>query len=149
MARVNLTDVLSTIDTTATADSTASAPELAPTTPEIPRRSKPRSNGLHPAPAPVPDRSAAEQPRGPRYLQLDRKDLRIRGDQADELSALTRRLNRARGSAGERITDNTLIRVAIDLLLQQRDRLAGRSEAELTASVISGVTESGSPEDNP
>jgi hypothetical protein len=71
----------------------------------------------------------------PRYLQLERKELRVRLDQADDLARLTRRLNRARRGAGERITDNTLIRVAIDLLLQHSDRLAGSTEQELRQSV--------------
>ncbi len=66
---------------------------------------------------------------------MERKELRLRVDQADELGRLTRRLNRARAKAGERITDNTLIRVAIDLLLQQGDRLAGGTEEELRKSV--------------
>ncbi len=71
----------------------------------------------------------------PRYLQMERKELRLRVDQADELGRLTRRLNRARAKAGERITDNTLIRVAIDLLLQRSDRLAGATEDELRKSL--------------
>ena len=71
----------------------------------------------------------------PRYLQLERKELRVRLDQADDLARLTRRLNRVRRGAGERITDNTLIRVAIDLLLQHSDRLAGSTEEELRKSV--------------
>ncbi len=71
----------------------------------------------------------------PRYLQMERKELRLRVDQADELGRLTRRLNRARAKSGERITDNTLIRVAIDLLLQRSDRLAGATEDELRKSL--------------
>ncbi len=71
----------------------------------------------------------------PRYLQLERKELRIRLDQADDLARLTRRLNRARGRTGERITDNTLIRVAVDLLLTRSGRLSGATELELRNSV--------------
>ena len=72
---------------------------------------------------------------GPRYLQFERKELRIRVDQADELARLTRRINRARRGAGERITDNTLIRIAVDLLLEQSGRLAGTTEDELRESL--------------
>jgi hypothetical protein len=72
---------------------------------------------------------------GPRYLQLERKELRIRVDQADELARLTRRINRARRGAGERITDNTLIRVAIDLLLERTVQLEGTTEDELRKSL--------------
>jgi len=75
----------------------------------------------------------------PRYLQFTRKESRIRADQADRLAVHVRRLNRARrhrdGPVGERITDNTLIRVAIDLLLDQADQLAGTTEDELRTSV--------------
>lgn len=72
---------------------------------------------------------------GPRYLQLERKELRIRVDQADELARLTRRINRARRGAGERITDNTLIRVAVDLLLERTAQIAGTTEDELRRSL--------------
>jgi len=75
----------------------------------------------------------------PPYLQLIRKEARIRADQADQLAAEVRRLNQARkhrsGPVGERITDNTLIRVAIDLLFSRADDLAGITETELRNSV--------------
>lgn len=74
---------------------------------------------------------------GPRYLELDRKELRIRGDQADDLTVLTRQLNRARKGEGQRITDNTLIRVAIDLLLRDGAKLQGTTEADLLRSALS------------
>jgi len=66
---------------------------------------------------------------------MERKEARIRLDQADALAQLTRRLNRARGGGGERITDNTLIRVAVDLLLARSDRLGGATEDELRESL--------------
>jgi len=72
---------------------------------------------------------------GPRYLQLERKEARIRLDQADALAHMTRRLNRARSGGGERITDNTLIRVAVDVLLEQSSRLVGTTEEELRQSL--------------
>ena len=72
---------------------------------------------------------------GPRYLALTRKEARFTDDQLDELSALTRQLNKTRQGRGERITDNTLIRVAVDLLLQRADELAGHDENELRQSV--------------
>lgn len=78
---------------------------------------------------------ALEQEAGPRYLQMERKEARLRLDQADALARLTRRLNRARAGSGERITDNTLIRVALDALLARSDQLSGATEAELRKSV--------------
>jgi hypothetical protein len=73
--------------------------------------------------------------RDPGISSSERKELRIRVDQADELARLTRRINRARRGAGERITDNTLIRIAVDLLLEQSGRLAGTTEDELRKSL--------------
>lgn len=72
----------------------------------------------------------------PKYLRMERKDARLRPDQVDKLDALTRRLKRARRHRDEPITDNTLIRVAVDLLLAHADLLAGDTENELRASVL-------------
>lgn len=40
-----------------------------------------------------------------------------------------------RGGVGERLTDNTLIRVALDLLMQRGDELAGTTDDELSLSL--------------
>lgn len=72
----------------------------------------------------------------PRYLTLVRKEARVREDQAEALAQLRRRINRERTERGEPITDNTLIRVAIDLLTMRADRLAGNTEDELRKSVL-------------
>lgn len=77
----------------------------------------------------------------PKYLQLERKEVRLRLEQLDELTNLTRRLNRSRKGKGERLTENTLIRVAIDLLLEKSDQLQGSTEDELLKSVSLEVTE--------
>lgn len=69
------------------------------------------------------------------YDQLERKETRLRPDQYNRLSGISRTLNRARDGKGERITENTLIRVAIDLLLQRETELAGATETELRQSV--------------
>jgi pyruvate/2-oxoglutarate dehydrogenase complex dihydrolipoamide acyltransferase (E2) component len=55
----------------------------------------------------------------PPYLTYVRKECRLRPDQLDALTALARRLNRERKGKGERITENTLIRLAIDIFLNQ------------------------------
>lgn len=70
-----------------------------------------------------------------RFDEMERKETRLRADQLEALAAETKRLNRERNRAGDRITDNTLIRVAIDLLLARRSDLAGLSEVELRKSV--------------
>lgn len=81
------------------------------------------------------DEAARETPAEPMYERLERKDLRLRDDQFAELTALARQVMRARTVKVERITENTLIRVAIDLLLAHSQRLRGNTEAELRKSV--------------
>ncbi|MBG6099075.1 hypothetical protein [Nocardioides luteus] len=91
-----------------------------------------------PKPAPAPKKQNSAKPAtktktakaapivegdGPRYLKLTRKEARFTDEQLDGLTVLTRRLNKRRGGAGERFTDNTLIRVAVDLLLSEADTL--------------------------
>jgi hypothetical protein len=82
----------------------------------------------------------------PKFAQLTRKEARVREDQYAALSTLARTLMRHRTIKDERITENTLIRVAIDLLLVHGGRLAGSTEDELRASVTSEVPESGTSE---
>ena len=85
------------------------------------------------------------RPRRRRWDQLERKEARLRPDQVETLARTARSLSRqARRSRpadteSERITDNTLIRVAVDLLLTRRDQIAGTTEAELRRSV--GLTD--------
>jgi hypothetical protein len=92
------------------------------------RRRPPRQ----PAAAP---QTPAEIPGLPKYLRLERKELLIWPDQITNLSILARVLNRNRGGAGERITTNTLIRVAAALLLSRSQDLAGTTEEELRRSL--------------
>jgi hypothetical protein len=73
----------------------------------------------------------------PKWQRLERKELRLRADQLDELARIRRALNRQRGGEGERITENTLIRVAVDVLLGRAGRLRGTTEDELRKSVTS------------
>lgn len=69
------------------------------------------------------------------YTELVRKELRLHADQADELTMLASKVQRARREKGERITDNTLIRVAVDLLLQRQAELVGSTEDELRVAL--------------
>ncbi|BFH76967.1 hypothetical protein TthTF19_21230 (plasmid) [Thermus thermophilus] len=88
------------------------------------------AGGLQEAPTPREERTG-EAPHGggleapspgerplPPYLTYVRKECRLRPDQLDALTALARRLNRERKGKGERITENTLIRWAVDMLLE-------------------------------
>lgn len=73
---------------------------------------------------------------GPKYLQLERKDTLLWPGQLNELTVLRRVLNRRKPKGeGERITENTLIRLAIDLLLANAGQLRGSTEDELRQSL--------------
>ena len=109
--------------------------ELVPETVDAPVTADGPVRGVIQAPRTGEVRQPANPEPGPRYLQLERKEARIRLDQADALAHMTRRLNRARSGGGERITDNTLIRVAVDSLLAQSGRLVGTTEEELRQSL--------------
>lgn len=115
-------------DTTPAEADAAAAPALAVSAPR-------------PARATTPARSRQAVGEGstnsePHYLQLTRKEARFRDEQIADLTQLSRRLNRSKDPAAtERITENTLIRVAVDLLLAQADRLSGSTESELRQSV--------------
>ena len=88
----------------------------------------------------------AEAPGLPKYLRLERKELLIWPDQITNLSILARVLNRNRGGAGERITTNTLIRVAVALLLSRSQDLAGNGGRTPPLAGTTGLTDSGPPE---
>ncbi len=72
-----------------------------------------------------------------KYARLTRKETRVREDQYVALTQLARALMRRRTDRRERITENTLVRIAIDLLLANADQLVGDSEKELLQSVTS------------
>jgi hypothetical protein len=62
------------------------------------------------------------------------KQALIRPDQQTSLDDLARSLHDARSVKGERITANTVLRVAIDGLVEHGDRLHGDNEVQLLAS---------------
>ncbi|MEV6425038.1 hypothetical protein [Streptomyces sp. NPDC051662] len=73
----------------------------------------------------------------PKWATLERKEARLRSDQLTDLADLRRHLGAHRRDRSEIITDNTLIRVAVDLLLQgHAHRLHGDTEEALLASVL-------------
>jgi pyruvate/2-oxoglutarate dehydrogenase complex dihydrolipoamide acyltransferase (E2) component len=73
--------------------------------------------------------------KGPRYLRFVRKDTRLREDQLAALTVASRQLNRQRNHAGERITENSLIRIAVDLLLEKIKIAAGSDEQSILDSL--------------
>lgn len=72
----------------------------------------------------------------PRYQTFVRAEARLRTDQAAELAALRRRVAANRENRSERITDNTLLRLAVDLLLQQSHRITGDTEEEMRRALL-------------
>jgi hypothetical protein len=109
------------------------APAAAVEKPE-PRRPAPRRVARGPRDAGT---AGVTESQIPKWQRLERKELRLRADQLDELARIRRTLNRQRGGEGERITDNTLIRVAVDMLLGRAGKLRGTTEDELRKSVTS------------
>lgn len=84
----------------------------------------------------TPGRPRAGSEDEPKYRQMIRTEARLRPDQMADLAALRRRVAAAREVREERITDNTLLRIAVDLLLAHGDQLAGDTEDQLRASVV-------------
>ena len=117
------------------------ATEAAPETREEAREGWPRGGGKATAQERSRDEAAMPTaprvpPRVPKYLALERKEARLRGDQVDSLALLARRINRQKPSrGGERITENTLIRVAVDWLLSQEAHVRGSTEEEIRRSL--------------
>ena len=74
-------------------------------------------------------------PPTPAYLRYVRKETRLREDQQNQLTLQARRLNRAKKSQGSRITENSLIRVAVDLLLAKIERASGDDEDAIRNSM--------------
>lgn len=136
MARQSLGSMLGTVNVNETAAKEAAdehAPSPRPIQPVPEPAETPAKPHQHPPAAPT-RKSAPRRAREPKYLTLQRKEARLADKQLDQLTALTRRLNKRRRGAGERITDNTLIRVAVDMLLDRADHLAGTTEDELRRS---------------
>ena len=79
--------------------------------------------------------TAVEDPATPAYLRFVRKETRLREDQQNQLTVQARRLNRAKKTAGARITENSLIRVAVDLFLAQANRAVGDDEDAIRKSI--------------
>jgi hypothetical protein len=139
MSRQSVADLLGEVD---------QAPAVLPPRP-APAEAAPAAAAKKPEPhRPAPPRRVARGSRDvgtagvtesqtPKWQRLERKELRLRADQLDELARIRRTLNRQRGGEGERITDNTLIRVAVDMLLGHAGKLRGTTEDELRKSVTS------------
>lgn len=150
MARPSLGSLLSTASDTGTPAAPVDGPRAAQEpTQRVAEPAKKAAPGPDEKPAPAaskrtetskavatPRRAAAMSESATHWSEYDRLEARLREDQVIQLDALVRRLNKQRSGPGERITKNTLLRVATDLLLAQGDAVTGETEAEIRASVI-------------
>lgn len=93
------------------------------------------SSAREPQQRPRSARPTAAPPELPPYLRLVRKETRLREDQQDALTQHARRLTRAKAKGAPRVTDNTLIRVAVDLLLARIEHAAGDDEQAILKSL--------------
>jgi hypothetical protein len=75
----------------------------------------------------------------PRYQQQLPVGARLWAEQVNDLTPLRRRISSERTDKSERITDNTLIRVGVDLVLALGDQLHGDTEDELRASALAAL----------
>ena len=66
---------------------------------------------------------------------LVRGESRIRPDQHDAMVQLRRRIKGQRTEGTERVTNNMLVRIALDILLDHQDALTGNTEEELRQSL--------------
>lgn len=76
--------------------------------------------------------SAAQSDERPKWVPL-------REDQHAELATIARELMLARSRKGERITENTVIRLAVDLVLRHPELLVGDTEEELRTNMFERV----------
>jgi hypothetical protein len=72
----------------------------------------------------------------PRYQTFVRSEARLRPEQLGALSALRRTVAASRQNKAERVTDNTLLRLAVDLLLANADRIKGDTEEEMRRALL-------------
>ena len=140
MARANLGQLLgkvgeSTPPIAPRAESRTVAVPTDPAAPEIPVTPEMPASRIKPAIQKQNAEWTGDEPGMPAYLRYVRKETRLREDQQNQLTLQARRLNRAKKTAGARITENSLIRVAVDLFLAEADRAAGDDEDAIRKSI--------------
>ena len=140
MARTNLGQLLGNVGESALpvgpeAEPPGSAKEGRPRASVVAAKTAQRSSRVAPTIGKPSVKPALEDQATPAYLRFVRKETRLREDQQNQLTLHARRLNRAKKSQGTRITENSLIRVAVDLFLAQIDRAAGDDEDAIRKSL--------------
>jgi hypothetical protein len=72
----------------------------------------------------------------PRWQTMEPFNAKLRPDQVVDLVALRKEVAKNRTVKTERITDNTLLRIALDLLFAHQEYLKGNTEDELRDSIL-------------
>ena len=121
--------------TLGSAPATAAGADIAPTLPPKAAASLAEVPVKPQGPVKKPKAQKATERSIPPYLRYERKEARLRTDQLTGLTVRARQLNKTKYTDSDRITDNTLIRIAVDLLLSRADELAGGDEATLRNSL--------------
>ena len=140
MARANLGQILGNLGEANTPDETRAAlrntaVEATSTPPKTTAKAERTRTRVTKVIAEQNTEPAAEDPATPAYLRFVRKETRLREDQQNQLTLQARRLNRAKKTTGPRITENSLIRVAVDLLLAKIERASGGDEDAIRKSL--------------
>ena len=104
-------------------------PEESPGVPES------RSTGVPELP------ESSEESILPKYQQMQRIEALLRPDQVDTLDRWVRTIMSNRQSKRERITKNSLLRVAVDLLLSRERDLSEISSEDVLAQRVLGESE--------
>ncbi|MFD9966162.1 hypothetical protein [Amycolatopsis sp. NPDC058986] len=78
---------------------------------------------------------------GPKTAAMTRRDFGLWPDQVTDLLDLRGQVARQRTTKAERITDATLVRIAVDLLMSVRDELHGDTEEEIATGIVARVRE--------
>jgi len=134
MARQSLGDLLGKVEEPTPTKAPEPAPEAVAVPAPVAEPAVERTPAARPARAKtLPAPRAVEEL--PTYLRLVRKETRLREDQQNQLTLQARRLNRAKAAGTPRITDNTLIRVAVDLLLERIQTARGDDESAILTSI--------------
>lgn len=86
--------------------------------------------------------SSPRRPRAGTYLDYEEKTARLTGEQLAELKVAARACEQDRKSRKEsrRITDTTLIRVAVELLLDNPHIIRGATEDEILQNLRNSLT---------
>ena len=107
----------------------------------VPKAAAPGETPASPTPVASPIGPFSSSPSAPpsgnaRWTTYERKETRLRPDQLEWLEQTRKALNARRGvGVGERLTDNTLIRLAVDVLRDRENDLNGSTEEELARNL--------------